>query len=134
MTDFIAPSGARIVINFAPWKNAKMLKNAIERELARGKGYDLATALMVDSSEEVDAALWPCLIRCTRNDEKIVETTFDSAEARKDYYDIIEACVKENLRPLAESLISKLTALGILIPLKQANADQKSPSETSVTS
>lgn len=134
MAQFTAPSGAVIVINVAPWKNAKALKNAIEKEVAIGGNYNLSTALMVDSSEAVDAALWPCLIRCTRNDEKIVEETFNDPNARQDYYDIVEACVKENLRPLAESLISKLTALGILIPLKQAAADQKSPSETNASS
>lgn len=138
MTEFTAPSGAIVVINPAPWKDAKMLKKAIEKEISISDvSFDFLSAssflsmLKIDSSDGVDAALWPCLVRCTRNNEKIVESTFDSAEARADYYDIIIACIKENLSPLVESLFSKFAALGIT---KQASDVQKSPSATSVSS
>lgn len=128
MTEFFAPSGAKIVITLAPWKDAKALKKAIEREAgAAGSSLDLkadvltllTTVLKIDSSDAVDAALWPCLARCTRNDEKITENTFDDGEARKDYYEIVKACVEENLRPLGEGLFATLKSLGLgaLIPL-----------------
>ncbi len=123
MLEFVAPSGATVVINPAPWKDAKALKKAIEREIAYGgEKTTLALVLGVDSSDAVDAALWPCLVRCTRDSMKIVESTFDDSAARTDYYDIVEACVKENLAPLAESLSSKLSSLGIIMkkaPVKE---------------
>jgi hypothetical protein len=128
--EFTAPSGAKVVINPAPWVAAKALKKAIGREvidIGTDAGTDaiLSHVLKVDCSDEVDAALWPCLARCTRNEHKIIEATFDDLEARKDYYEIAFACAKENLSPLVESLFSKLLALGLI--KKQA---KESPAST----
>lgn len=135
-TEITAKSGAKIVINPAPWKDAKNLKKAIEAEAARSSlpenfgTNDLSAVfnivLKVDSSDAVDAALWPCLIRCTRNDIKIEEKTFDDTEARKDYYEIITACVKENFGPFVGDLFFLLAALGMKpeMPAKPAG-DQK---------
>ncbi len=125
--DINLPSGATATINIAPWKDAKILKRAIEREMSITGSVDLRTALMVDSSEVVDAAIAPCLSRCLYNGEKIIESTFDKAEARQDYYDIIIACVKENLAPLAASLLLKLQEFGIV--KKQANTEKGQKSE-----
>lgn len=120
MSEFIAPSGVKVVINPAPWKDAKALKKAIQREIAQsGVSLNLGTditallpvILLVDSSSAVEGALSACLARCTRDGEKIIEATFDDVNARMDYYDIVIACAKENLGPLAESLASKLPFL-----------------------
>lgn len=117
MTEFTAKSGAKVVINLAPWGDAKRLKAAIEKEAATaGVKFDLeadistlvSTILAVDSSEAVDAALWPCLARCTRDSVKIVPSTFDFVDARQDYYQIVNSCLMENFRPLAEGLLNVL--------------------------
>lgn len=117
MQNFTGKSGANIVINIAPWQDAKRLKMAVEIEAGKAgikinTESDVSTLvaaiLKIDGSPEVDALLWPCLARCTRNDTKILESTFDDAEARRDYYEIISACMKENFAPLAESLFSVL--------------------------
>lgn len=118
MSEFTAKSGAAIVINMAPWLDAKRLKAAIEKEAsAAGIKLDdlkadvsvlISTALSVDSSDAVDAALWPCLVRCTRNGEKITPSTFNSEEGRQDYYEIMFECLKVNFRPLFDSLLSVL--------------------------
>lgn len=117
MTELTGKSGANIVINAAPWKDAKELKRAIEQQVSLNgiditKETDIASLLLrIDGSDLVENALWPCLIRCTRNDEKITMQTFDSLEARKDYYEIVIACVKENLSPLVESLFLQFAGL-----------------------
>ncbi len=136
--EFFAPSGAVVVINAAPWQDAKRLKNALEKEISLDTSFSLsldadliATILRVDSSDAVDAALWPCLSRCLRNKEKITSSIFDDIAARADYYHIVKACIEENLRPLAASLSSVLVELGIL--KKQAEA-QKSPLKTTSSS
>lgn len=118
MKEFTAPSGAKIVINLAPWKEAKLLKAAAQKAAAAKSSINLeagadassliSAILLIDSSPEVDAALWPCLARCTRNGEKIVESAFDDGEARKDYYNIVISCMEENFGPLAESALSRL--------------------------
>ena len=118
MVEFTASTGAKIVINEAAWPEAKRLKMAVQNELAnagislgldKDVGQLISAFLRVDGSKAVDDALWPCLARCTRNGDKITEQLFDDDKtARRDYYDIVKACAKENLFPLYESLYLKL--------------------------
>lgn len=134
MTQFSAPSGVVVVINAAPWVDAKRLKMAIEKEVKLDGGFDLdkdaatliTMLLQTDGSVTVDAALLPCLARCTRDGHKITEQTFDDVLARKDYYAIVAACLRENLSPLVEGLLSELAKV---IPQvrKQASATSDSP-------
>jgi hypothetical protein len=131
MTEFTAPSGVTVVINPAPWKDAKALKKAIEREVDLGAlnlsgGFEgVVTAILaVDASDAVDAALAPCLARCLRDGQKIVDATFDDVEARADYYDIVVACIKENLSPLVVSLFSKLSEAGLTMKQAEPSATQ----------
>lgn len=132
MTEFFTKSGAKVVIALAPWVDAKKLKAAIERQAAAaGVKFDknadascfISAILCVDSSEEVDAALYPCLSRCTRNGQKITMQTFDDADARQDYYEIVKACLTENFRPLVESLLSLLPE-GLLKAMKNEGKPQ----------
>lgn len=137
MTKISVPSGADVEIHPSGWKAAKTLKAAIERAVALTGDFSIRTALLVDSSAEVDAALQLCLARCLYNGQKIIELTFDPVETRGDYYDIVEACVKENLGPLAASLRSKLSEYGLLKtqapiasaqkPVSTTNADSSPP-------
>lgn len=117
MVEITAPSGAKIVINPAPWKDAKELKKAVQRavgnseygiDFENGVGSLIGLVMQVDGSDAVEEALWPCLARCLRNGEKITEQTFDDVEARKDYYDIVLECAKVNFGPLLEALATKL--------------------------
>lgn len=119
MTEFTAKSGAKIMIAPAPWKDAKELKKAIESILVSKSTLNIdfkdmtsmaALMLAIDGSDAVEVSLWPCLLKCTRNLKKIEMNTFDDVEARKDYYEIVTACVKENLGPLVESISSQFAA------------------------
>lgn len=121
MTEFTAPSGATIIINPAPWKDAKALKMAISREAAiRGMNFDnvdnslFTLFFQLQGSQDVDNALAACLVRCTRNNEKITDNTFDNVEARADYHEIVKSCLKENLSPLVASLFSEFKNLALL--------------------
>lgn len=134
MVEFVTKTGAKVVTNLAPWEDAKRLKAAVEKEAsASGLKIDAKTdasvfvnaLLSVDGSESVDAALWPCLIRCTRNSEKITSQTFDTKEGRQDYYEIVKACMTENFGPLVEGLLSVLPA-GLMKMMKQPENGQKS--------
>lgn len=135
MPEIKTTSGASVVINIAPWEDAKRLKKAIERELAnagiklnmQSDVSELFSALLrVDSSDDVDAALWPCLARCTRDGSKIIPAMFDTADGRADYYEIVTACIQENLRPLVESLYSKLPASVKAMLQKSQNIQKQS--------
>lgn len=98
------PSGAKVVINVAPWEDAVLLQQAISREMAMGAGFNLSTFMLVASSAAVYATLIKCLARCTYNNEKITASTFNKEEARADYIPIVSACVKKNLGPLEGGL------------------------------
>ena len=129
MSEFTTKAGAKVVINPASWGAAKELKKAMQKEIIGNKIEITGDAvqfmdilLKIDGSDCFEAALWPCLNRCLRNGEKIQQSTFDDVEARKDYYEIVTACVKENLAPLVESLFSQFS--GIMKP-QAPSADQK---------
>lgn len=118
MSDLIVSSGAKVVINVADFEDTIALKNSIVREASKNVALDAISlssdiarlavlAATVDSSPEVYAAIWPCLSRCTYNGEKITKKTFEPVEARKDYYDILIECVKVNVSPFFESVLSK---------------------------
>lgn len=137
MVEFVGASGKKIVINAAPAVDAFALKNAIHArlnvpkfnldELKKGnrnvsdkiKDMDVSEVieslaenlLKLDSDKEVNSALMACLVRCTYNSEKIVLGTFDDIEAREDYYEIIEKCIRINLFPFYKGLISKWKAV-----------------------
>lgn len=133
MTEFITKSGAQVVINLAPWVEAKELKKAIQRIIGKN-GIDLNEELpmlicrlcMVDSNDEFEAALYRCLARCLYNGQKIQFTTFDAEEARAEYYDVIVPCVQKNVGPLVGSLFSQLIVFGLMKP----KTEEKDPAST----
>lgn len=122
-----------IRINCAPMKDVQRLKQVIFSELKKSPiGIKLAngdksllekeidftgvidfikdTLIGIDTSEEFLDAVFACLSYCTyKKVYKIDEELFDREdvpEAREDYYEIIFACIEENLRPFIKSLIS----------------------------
>lgn len=136
MKDFKATNtGNRIVINCATIKDVQALKNVILKELKNNpiglqlekNSQDLLqreidftgiidfaknTLIGIDTSQEFHDALYNCLKYCTyKTTYKIDESLFDNEqvpEAREDYYEIMFACVWENLRPFSKSLLSVL--------------------------
>ena len=128
MSEFTTNNGAAVVINPAPWECAVNLKNVFMKNLAEASlsmdnfskdadAMPLIQAVMkLDSNPEFNHVIWPCLVRCTRNGEKITAQTFEDVAARADYYAIIVACVKENITPFFAGLISGLPSLLALLP------------------
>lgn len=125
--ELITAQGAEVKINIADFISSMKLKKAVV-EAIKESNIDVANIdlnnlkigaidsiiqaiLTIDSSDKVDESLFKCLARCTYNGEKITKETFESVEARKDYYEIIIACLKENLAPFFEPLILKLNSL-----------------------
>lgn len=121
---FTTKSGARVVITQASFSEAMALKNAVASEISKsGISLDLKGGLsetnidiadlmrvffQIDSSQNVQAALFQCLARCLRNGEKVTFDTFEETDARADYYEIIFACARENLTPFFSGLLSEL--------------------------
>lgn len=102
MHEFETNRKVKVVINAASFKDANTLKNAI----LNADGKDDYTINIVDLEPKVEVALWPCLLQCTYGGQKITQKTFESEEAREDYYPVLNACVVENLRPFMKGLAS----------------------------
>lgn len=135
MTDFKSSSGATIKINIAPWADAKLLKKAVQKEVDfntsdLSQKWFIEQIFKIDGSDAFESALWACLRHCTYTPsgsppEEVIRISPDlmnKPDMRKDYVEIVIACVKENLAPLVESLLSKFAELE---KAKQAGNDQK---------
>jgi len=123
----------KVIINVAPMEDVQRLKQVILNELKKSpmgikltgdvnslfeKELDFTgmidfvknTLIGIDTSEDFQDAVFNCLQYCTyKKVYKIDKELFDRKdvpEAREDYYEIIFACVEENLRPFIKSLIS----------------------------
>lgn len=62
------------------------------------------------SSSEIEAALWPCMSRCTYNGLKIDAATFEPEKSREDFIEVAKEVLVLNLRPFSKSLLSLLTS------------------------
>lgn len=146
MRDFKATNtGNRVVINSASMADVKRLKLAILTEIRKsplgiklvGKTDDILekeisfdgaidfiknTIIGLDTSEAIDSAVNACLEYCTyKTTYRINEALFDDLkEAREDYYEIVFACIEENLRPFIKSLVSMWKTLAPKLGESQA--------------
>ena len=124
-------SGKMLIINTASVAEVKQLKNVLLEEF---KKYPLGLKLLgntesifdkqvdftsvfdfiknvlisVDVSETAEYAIFECLKHCVYDKtHKVTQDLFDEVEeAREDYYEIIFACIEENLKPFIKSLVS----------------------------
>ena len=145
MLEFNAENtGAKVIINPAPYKQAVALKNVILQEIIKnplglklkGEGtnalekelditdlldYLKNTLIGVEISDSFNDAIFACLSKCTYDMHKITEQLFDDVpEAREDIYEIKFKCVEENLRPFIKSLASRWKTLAPKIGENQA--------------
>lgn len=119
--------GTEVKINVADFITSMKLKKAVV-EAVKESGIDVASIdldnlkmgaiesiiqiiLTADCSDKVEEAIFKCLVRCTYNGEKITKDTFEPVEAREDYYEIVIACLKENLAPFFGPLFLKFSEL-----------------------
>lgn len=121
MPKITVPSGADVEINAASWHEANTLRTAIQTAVSSElKDADrmsqlLVIGMKVEANPVVNAALWPCLARCTYNSQRINDAIFEDVKARQDYMEIVTACIKENLAPFMKTPVSQfLTFLGQL--------------------
>ena len=129
MKEFIASNtGKTVRINVAPFGLGIELKNELlklvkEQTLAGtikellDKEVDIAKVLdviknaliSIETSKTVQDIIEKCLSYCTYDGvHKINTALFDTIcpDAREDYYEILIACIEENMRPFAKSLAS----------------------------
>lgn len=117
MREVTFDNGHVLNVNVAPFTEAKNLFEAVASEL-KGIPFNSSTdvlSLFKDlfctgfSSRLVDAALWPCMARCTYNagdgaNGKVTRTTFEPETTRINYTRVVTEVIKENVGPFAKDL------------------------------
>jgi coenzyme F420-reducing hydrogenase gamma subunit len=113
--EIVLPSGALLVVNAAPFRDARALYQAILHEL-RDITITTATALEVVikdlfcagfGSLAIEQALETCMARCLYNGLKIDGDTFEPLEARQDYMQACMEVAKDNVSPFAKPLFAE---------------------------
>lgn len=67
------------------------------------------------ASRKIRAAVKPLLARCTYDNEKITDLTFNPSESRMDYFEVLEEVIKVNVAPFVKGLVRKYEATFITI-------------------
>lgn len=112
MSEIKLPSGAVLRTSPAPFADSKALYQAFLKE-AKGISFTKnseVSALLKDvlcigfSSPQIEEALWKCMGRCTYNELKIDQDTFENVKNREDYMKVCIEVAKENISPFMKSL------------------------------
>lgn len=85
--------------------------NLLDKEIDIPKMLDVIknALISIETSKTVQNIIEKCLSYCTYDGvQKINTALFDTIcpDAREDYYEILIACIEENMRPFAKSLAS----------------------------
>ena len=112
------PSGATLKIGLPPFAEARELFQAVMEELKSLK-IDALTNIDVNffkdifcvgfSSKRIEVSLNKCLRRCTYNDLKIDESTFEPIESREDYLIVLFEVIQETISPFTKNLTALLS-------------------------
>jgi hypothetical protein len=114
------PSGAELLINIAPFADAKALYQALFEELKGVKldaEMDIGPDLIKDlfcigfSSKKVESALAACMKRSAYNGLKITDETWEPTEAREDYWQACIEVARANIAPFAKSLLREYSPI-----------------------
>jgi len=141
MREVVFDNGHVLTVNVAPFSDAKLLFEAVAAEL-KGIPFSAGTdvlSLFKDlfctgfSSRLVDAAVWPCMARCTYNagdgaNAKVTKSTFEPEAARVNYTRVVTEVIKENVGPFVKDLAYLLQQTSNAI-----ESYQKSTSEEKLT-
>ena len=125
--EYTTESGKQVVINYAGFKDACELKRQVGLELLKvnvnindliNKELDSQSIntfkdliFTIDSSKEIEDCLFKCLARSLYNNSKITKELFEDKEVVHEYYDIMIACMRENLSPFFEKQFATLNEL-----------------------
>lgn len=113
----VLPSGAELRITLAPFAASKALYQAVLDEVKHLKiegQTEIDFNLMKDlfcigfSSQKIELALAECMKRCLYNGLKIDKDTFESPDARQDYFTVCFEVGKANIEPFMKALMPKL--------------------------
>lgn len=118
----VLKSGKELEITLAPFDEAKSLYQAVAEEVKALKvdaevdmdvNFFKDLALSGLSSKKIDSALSVCMKRCAYNGQRIasVKDSFESIEAREDYFEVCFEVGKANLLPFTKSLYAQFVGL-----------------------
>jgi hypothetical protein len=119
----VLQSGAKLNLSLCSFDEGTKLMKAVTRELKStpillGDAVlnfntikNIATVLI--ASDEIEAALWPCMERGTYNGLKINKDLFEDEKVRADYIPILKETLVFSLSPFLKNISSLLGDLPI---------------------
>jgi hypothetical protein len=102
MVDFITPSGVKLEISLSDYSTCFDLL----REVRRAQKNGSVETIDVCIDPAVDKLIFKCLERATYNGLRINRDTFESEQARGDYFFISDKVLDVNLHPFVSRLSS----------------------------
>lgn len=119
----VLPSGAILKIMPASFAASKGLYQALLAEL---QTVQILSSVEIPSiikdvfcigfsSPTIERCLWECIKRCTYNDAKITQETFEPVEARADYTKVCSEVTLDNVSPFLKSLFADFKAAQAMI-------------------
>lgn len=116
----ILPSGAELVVQGAPFADAKALYQATMLELKELKldgstnlDYNFVKDIICSglSSKRFEIAIQSCMKKSTYNGLPINDDVFENENNRQDYIPMLFEVVKENITPFMKGLYAQFPAL-----------------------
>lgn len=131
--EFKTGTGADVVITAAPFEDALVLSNMVAPYLGAINAFTDQTMnirsedlmkIMIEAavSSQIQGQVMKCLKRCTYGGHAITERTFDATNARADYFEVMVACIKENVSPFMNGLFLQFSALLEALQTKRADS------------
>jgi hypothetical protein len=113
---FTLPSGKELEVTMGSFTESRYLYQAFLKD-AKNIDFDEDRDININffkdllcvalSSKEIEEKLWVCMKRALYNKDKITLDTFESEEARGDYFHVCFYVVKVNILPFVKDLYAK---------------------------
>lgn len=138
MKTFKLPSGKELSVTMGSFSESKSFYQAVlksAKKISMGENVEIDTNFIKDifcellSDKEIEENMNNLLKRCLYGKQKIdPDETFESEEARGDYFEIMRFVAEVNIAPFVKSLVQKYGAQ--IETLKQIFQQQNSKTTT----
>lgn len=120
MKEITLPSGAILKIGLAPFADSIELFQVLGEEMKKVEihftteiDHELMKNLLCTAiaSKPLEAAVWKCLAKCLYGGIRLTKDTFETEEARQDYFAVFYEVVVANVIPFTKNLSAGLLPL-----------------------
>lgn len=120
-------SGHELVLQTGGWEEVHRLYRAVAGVIGKysfREGEALALLSGLETSPEVEAAVWPCMARSTYDGHSIKKDLFEEVEARADFLVIKKEVMVYNLAPFIKSLALYIPSAEALLGISKSQSSK----------